>query len=96
MRVHIVVRFGIIKKVSLKKSFIIWQFATDVKIYSYFRIYTEDNLVADIGGYLGLFLGLSVFSLFEFLEVAINNLDKKEDEKIAKENGDVELNNKTT
>ena len=67
-----------------------------MKIYSYFRIYTEDNLVADIGGYLGLFLGLSVFSLFEFLEVAINNLDKKEDEKIAKENGDVELNNKTT
>jgi len=50
--------------------------------------------VADIGGYLGLFLGLSVFSLFEFLEVAINNLDKKEDDKIAKENGDLELNNK--
>jgi hypothetical protein len=65
-----------------------------VKTYSYFRIYTEDNLVADIGGYLGLFLGLSVFSLFEFLEVAINNLDKKEDDKIAKENGDLELNNK--
>ncbi len=65
-----------------------------MKTYSYFRIYTEDNLVADIGGYLGLFLGLSVFSLFEFLEVAINNLDKKEDDKIAKENGDLELNNK--
>ena len=55
------------------------QFAPDVKIYSYFRIYTEDNLIADIGGYLGLFLGLSVYSLFEFLEAAIDSLDKGKD-----------------
>jgi hypothetical protein len=27
--------------------------------------------VADIGGYLGLFLGLSVFSLFEILEAGL-------------------------
>ena len=55
------------------------QFAPDVKIYSYFRIYTEDNLIADIGGYLGLFLGLSVYSLFEFLEGAIESLNKGKD-----------------
>jgi len=39
--------------------------------------------VADIGGYLGLFLGLSVFSLFEMLEVLIDKVEKKEDAKIA-------------
>lgn len=52
-----------------------------MKIYSYFQIYTEDNLVADIGGYLGLFLGLSVFSLFEILETLIEKVEKKEDDK---------------
>jgi hypothetical protein len=58
-----------------------------VKIYSYFQIYTEDNLVADIGGYLGLFLGLSVFSIFEIFETMLNSLDKKEDKKKEQQNG---------
>lgn len=52
-----------------------------MKIYSYFQIYTEDNLVADIGGYLGLFLGLSVFSLFEILETIVEKVEKKEEDK---------------
>jgi hypothetical protein len=58
-----------------------------VKIYSYFQIYTEDNLVADIGGYLGLFLGLSVFSIFEIFETMLNSLDNKEDKKKEQQNG---------
>jgi hypothetical protein len=58
-----------------------------VKIYSYFQIYTEDNLVADIGGYLGLFLGLSVYSIFEIFETMLNSLDKKEDKKKEQQNG---------
>jgi hypothetical protein len=58
-----------------------------VKIYSYFQIYTDDNLVADIGGYLGLFLGLSVYSIFEIFETMLNSLDKKEDKKKEQQNG---------
>ncbi len=58
-----------------------------MKIYSYFQIYTEDNLVADIGGYLGLFLGLSVYSIFEIFETMLNSLDKKEDKKKEQQNG---------
>jgi hypothetical protein len=43
--------------------------------------------VADIGGYLGLFLGLSVFSIFEIFETVLNSLDKKEDKKKEQQNG---------
>ena len=31
-------------------------------------LYTGSDLVADIGGYLGLFLGLSIFGLVETIE----------------------------
>ena len=37
--------------------------------------------MADIGGYLGLFLGLSVFSLFEILETLIGKFEKKDEAK---------------
>jgi hypothetical protein len=76
-----------------KNSLNLFQFAPDVKIYSYFQIYTGDNLVADIGGYRGLFLGLSVFSLFEIIATVLNKLDKKEDQK-NKCRTDVEMSNK--
>jgi hypothetical protein len=66
------------------------QFAPDVKIYSYFQLYTSDNLLADIGGYLGLFLGLSVYSLFEVIEAILERLEKREDNKMKSKN-DVEM-----
>ena len=31
-------------------------------------LYTGNDLIADVGGYLGLFLGFSVFGLFEIFE----------------------------
>ena len=43
--------------------------------------------MADIGGYLGLFLGLSVFSIFEIFETMLNSLDKKEDKEKEQQNG---------
>ncbi len=50
-----------------------------VKIYTYHVLYTGTDLVADIGGYLGLFLGFSIFGLVEILErVFLGKKVKKE------------------
>ena len=56
-----------------------FQFQPYVKVYSYHLLYNGHDLLADIGGYLGLFLGMSVFGLVEFLEKAV--LKKKSKQK---------------
>jgi hypothetical protein len=48
-----------------------FQVAPLVKEYSYYILYSGSQLVADVGGYLGLFLGLSAFGLVELLEKLI-------------------------
>lgn len=49
-----------------------FHFARDFKVYVFQTVYTMDHLLADVGGYLGLFLGLSCFGLVELLETAVN------------------------
>jgi hypothetical protein len=39
-----------------------------MKIFTYHLLYSGTDLIADIGGYLGLFLGLSAFGLVELFE----------------------------
>ena len=48
--------------------------------------------MADIGGYLGLFLGLSVFSLFEILELVLEKIEKKEEDKQGRGRSEGEAN----
>jgi hypothetical protein len=62
------------------------QFSPHVKVFSYHRLYTGSDLIADIGGYLGLFLGLSVFGLVQIFENFVSDLDKRKEE-----NDNVEL-----
>ena len=40
-------------------------------MYSYHLLYNGHDLVADIGGYLGLFLGMSIFGFVESIEKAL-------------------------
>ncbi len=42
-----------------------FQFGRHVEVFSQHYLYTSSSLLADFGGFLGLFLGLSVFTLAE-------------------------------
>ena len=49
---------------------------------SYFLIYSSDDLLADIGGYLGLFLGLSCFGIVELFEKLFSSTSDESKQKI--------------
>ena len=49
-----------------------------MKVYTYHRLYTSSDLVADIGGYLGLFLGLSIFGLVGLLAKVFGKIETKD------------------
>jgi hypothetical protein len=55
------------------------QFTSDVKVYTYHILYTGSDLVADIGGYLGLFLGLSLFGCVELLGKVVSKFEVKKE-----------------
>ena len=43
-----------------------------MKTYSYHVLYSGTDLIADIGGYLGLFLGMSVFGIISLFSQLIH------------------------
>ncbi len=53
-------------------------------MYSYHFLYTGSDFMAGVGGYLGLFLGLSIFGLVELAETVFKSSKerKKVDERI--------------
>ena len=63
-----------------KYIFLIFQLPSQVKIFTYHYLYDGTDFLADVGGYLGLFLGFSVFSLVEIVEKYIEILNKKRKE----------------
>ena len=47
------------------------QFDDLFKTYTYSLLYTNSEFLADIGGYLGLFLGLSLYGLIDIVQLMI-------------------------
>jgi len=65
-----------------------FQFPESVKSYKYHVLHSGNDFVADIGGYMGLFLGLSIFGLVEMLTDFYNwwrEIMKKTNEKAENE-----------
>ena len=60
------------------------QFEPTLKVFSYHVLYSGSNLIADIGGYLGLFLGLSAFGLVELFSKIIQQEKPKKVMDLAK------------
>ncbi len=56
-----------IKNGETKVLHVLNQMNRSTKVFNYHFLYTGANLVADIGGNLGLFLGLSVFSCVQVM-----------------------------
>ncbi len=65
------------------------QFPGLIKVFTYHILYTGSDLVADIGGYLGLFLGLSAFGLVQVLEKFLKEKTHKKAFELAKTTSDI-------
>ena len=55
------------------RTYFAQQFQGKSQVFNYHILYSASNLIADIGGYLGLFLGLSCFGLVEMLEKLLDS-----------------------
>ena len=49
-----------------------------IKVTEAYYSYTELELIAEFGGYVGLFLGISVFDINQVFSKAFNYLNPKE------------------
>ena len=56
------------------------QFSRDMKVYTQFFRKTAISLIAEIGGYLGLFLGWSGLSFVAFFERYIRRTNGKKEQ----------------
>ena len=57
----------------------------DFAFYSEYYIYPWSNFIAEIGGFLGLFLGYAILTLVDLTEVLVNNYCRKQSKKEEKE-----------
>ena len=66
-----------------------FQFKATVKTYTYHILYSGTDLIADIGGYLGLFLGMSVFGAISLFSQFIHEEKPKKVLNLAKQTSSI-------
>ena len=54
-------------------GWIVFYFRKDVKFSKEYYIYSIDIMVAEIGGYMGLLLGISLFDLSLFIDYILDS-----------------------
>ncbi len=65
---HILLRIQFKNTVTEYIPYTFFQFESLVKTYGYHYLYSWSDFLADLGGYLGLFLGISAFTVVEIVE----------------------------
>ena len=54
-----------------------FHFPRDIQVHKAYYVYDELSLIAEIGGYVGLFLGWSVYQITHVLDLSIESLKRK-------------------
>ena len=64
-------------KITNDKPRIRLTFPGSIQVHKAFYVYDELSLIAEIGGYVGLFLGWSVYQITDLLDLSIESLKRK-------------------
>ena len=54
-----------------------FMFPESIKVQAAFYVYKELSLIAEVGGYVGLFLGWSVYQITDLLDMSFESLKRK-------------------
>ena len=60
-----------------KEQQIRFMFPESIKVQAAFYVYKELSLIAEVGGYVGLFLGWSVYQITDLLDMSFESLKRK-------------------
>ena len=64
-------------KTNLKPKQIRFLFPESIEVQSAFYVYKELSLIAEVGGYVGLFLGYSVYQITDMFDMFFSSLKRK-------------------
>ena len=63
--------------IKLEPKMIQLMFPESIEIQSAFYVYQELSLIAEVGGYVGLFLGYSVYQITDMFDIFFHSLKRK-------------------
>ena len=71
------VSYSFLRETNLKPKQIRFLFPESIEVQSAFYVYKELSLIAEVGGYVGLFLGYSVYQITDMFDMFFSSLKRK-------------------
>ena len=71
------VSYSLLRKTKLEPKMIRFMFPESIEVQSAFYVYQELSLIAEVGGYVGLFLGYSVYQITDMFDIFFHSLKRK-------------------